>query len=270
MMQHNAKVLENCRINDTCLQLSLSCPSSWAAALPGQFVMLRLPAAGVFAPFLPRPFSIYRVTGDGRLDILYRVVGRATCAMAALGPGDGLNVLGPLGNGFSFGPDLKRAFLVAGGIGVPPVAFLAQRLAGQAGTAVDCTVFLGGASASDILCEADFASLGMTVCIATEDGSAGTKGLVTDILAPALEKQAPDVVFACGPPGMLRAVGSMATTRKVACQVSIETMMACGMGACMGCAVRSADKQAGYKHACTDGPVFDFNRIDLCGPLLSG
>ena len=271
MMQHNAKVLENRRINDTCLQLGLSCPSSWAAAVPGQFVMLRLRSSGIFAPFLPRPFSIYRVTAEGRLDILYRMVGRATCAMAALGPGDDLNVLGPLGNGFSCSPDLKQAFLVAGGIGVPPVAFLAQHLAVRKGTAaVDCTVFLGGATASDILCEADFPSLGMTVCIATEDGSAGTKGQVTDILAPSLENQAPDAVFACGPPGMLRTVGSMATTRKVACQVSIETMMACGMGACMGCAVRSADNQAVYKHACTDGPVFDFSRIDLYGPLLCG
>ncbi|MDY6831906.1 MAG: dihydroorotate dehydrogenase electron transfer subunit [Thermodesulfobacteriota bacterium] len=271
MMQHNAKVLENRRINDTCLQLGLSCPSSWAAAVPGQFVMLRLRSSGVSAPFLPRPFSIYRVTGDGRLGILYRVVGRATCAMAALDPGDDLDVLGPLGNGFSCSSDLKRAFLVAGGIGVPPVAFLARHLAGRKGaTAVDCTVFLGGATASDILCEADFSSIGMTVHIATEDGSAGTKGLVTDILAPALEDQAPDAVFACGPPGMLRAVGSMATTRKVACQVSIETMMACGMGACMGCAVRSADNQAAYKHACTDGPVFDFAAIDLSHRLFCG
>ncbi|MFZ5564540.1 MAG: dihydroorotate dehydrogenase electron transfer subunit, partial [Thermodesulfobacteriota bacterium] len=220
-------------------------------------------AAGASAPFLPRPFSIYRVTAEGRVDILYRVVGRATRAMADLRPDDTINLLGPLGNGFSPGRNIKRAFLVAGGIGVPPIAFLARRMAGMAGPQVRCTVFLGGATAADILCGEDFSALGLEVHVTTEDGSAGTKGLVTGILAPAFENKDPDAVFACGPLGMLQAVGRMAAARNVKCQVSIETMMACGMGACMGCAVRSADAGAVYKHACTDGPVFDFDTINL-------
>lgn len=264
MIQHKATVLDNRRVKGNCWQLGLSCPAQWADAAPGQFVMIRLPDSGASAPFLPRPFSIYRVTGGGRLDILYRVVGRATGAMSGLGAGDTLNMLGLLGNGFTLG-SIKRAFLVAGGIGVPPVAFLAQRMADTLGTEGRCTVFLGGATAADILCEEDFSALGMDVRVATEDGSTGTQGLVTDILAPALDNEAPDAVFACGPLGMLRAVGQMAATRQVCCQVSIETMMACGMGACMGCAVRSAGSRTLYKHACTDGPVFDFGSIDLSG-----
>jgi len=105
--------------------------------------------------------------------------------------------------------------------------------------------------------ETIFAGLGMTVCVTTDDGSAGKKGLITNALAPALKEKRPDMIYACGPEPMLRAVSHIAETEEVPCQISIETLMACGMGACLGCAVESKREGDLYFHACVDGPVFD-------------
>ncbi len=267
MIRYTAKVLENQRENSRCMRMVLSCPEEILSAVPGQFVMLSVPGKDG-RPFLPRPFSIYRTSSSpGSFEILYRVVGPGTRLMAGFPAEDLVGVTGPLGNGFSLYKGVKKCFLVAGGIGVPPIAFLARTISKIPDSGIKCSAFLGGATSDDILCKNDFLSCGMDLHIATEDGSKGAQGLITEILEPEIAKNRPDAVFACGPMPMLNAVGKMANARGIPCQVSIETVMACGLGACMGCAVRAGNRQHGYRHVCKDGPVFEYNAIDLTGTV---
>jgi dihydroorotate dehydrogenase electron transfer subunit len=252
--------------------LGLVAPGFSGAFAPGQFVMVRPPLG--LDPFLPRAFSIYHLepAADGAVpvvELLYKVLGKGTQCLSRMEPGQEVELLGPLGNSFSGPEHLGTAVLVAGGIGVPPIAALAAALArdrgpgtrdqGQGGPQLE--VFLGGKTYEDILCVKDFEEAGATVRIATEDGSLGTRGLVTDLLAPFLlgSRQSALTLFTCGPPGMLAAVARLAEARGVPCQTSVEANMACGFGACMGCAleVRSNGAAPSYKLVCKDGPVFD-------------
>jgi dihydroorotate dehydrogenase electron transfer subunit len=174
--------------------------------------------------------------------------------------------------------------LVAGGIGVPPIAALASHISNPQSPLRNCEVFLGGKTSDDILCVKDFEAIGATIHITTEDGSLGTRGLVTDLLGPLLDsvggpaarplgspkpsrrrtaaprrRSPPVCVYTCGPAGMLAAVARLAEKHGVACQTSVEANMACGFGACMGCAieVRSNGQEPSYRLVCKDGPVFD-------------
>ncbi len=223
---------------------------------------------GACDPLLPRAFSLYRMTAspDPVIEILYKVVGKGTQQMARMEPGRAVEVLGPLGNAFT--PPLQgvRPVLVAGGIGVPPVAALAREMTSTqqaAGSGQNAEVFLGGKTAEDILCLKEFEEAGAGVHVTTEDGSLGTRGLITDLLEPFLLGAASSALtlYTCGPPGMLSAVARLAATHRVPCQVSMEANMACGFGACMGCAVEVTDLDRRYKLVCKDGPVFDSREI---------
>jgi dihydroorotate dehydrogenase electron transfer subunit len=259
----------------------LRVPRELARFVPGQFVMLRTGAA--HDPLLPRPYSIYRAGGrpggrDGYLDVLYRVVGRGTAGLAAVGPGRAVQLLGPLGRGFTRPDPAGAAVLVAGGVGVPPIAALARALAGRAGERPGrgrrppVLAFVGGRSRADILGAADFRASGAALHVSTEDGSRGHRGLVTELLAAQLDRLAAErgaprpTIFACGPAGMLRAVAGLAAAHGLACQVSLEEHMACGFGACVGCVVEMRPRAEGaegprYRLACTDGPVFDAEEV---------
>jgi dihydroorotate dehydrogenase electron transfer subunit len=145
-------------------------------------------------------------------------------------------------------------------VGVASLYCLAVDLAERGRIA--STVFLGGCSVGDILCEKEFRALGARVCISTEDCSLGEMGFVTSLVEKTLaEDGKPDIIYACGPAAMLKAVSDIAGAHGVSCQVSLETFMACGFGACLGCAVERAGGDEGYLHACTDGPVFDSRRV---------
>ncbi len=227
-------------------------------AKPGQFVMVRLPDRRI--PLLRRPFSIHRrLIKKGEVsgfELLYKVVGQGTEALSKMKVGDVLDVLGPLGNGYSYPQNIRNMFLVAGGIGVASLYYLAVDLAEH--RAARLTVFIGGCSASDILCREGFESIGAKVRIATEDGSLGERGVVTSLVREELDLGATsDMICACGPQGMLEAVGDIAAAHNVSCQISLESTMACGFGVCLGCAVEKAGSPGTYFHACTDGPVFD-------------
>ncbi len=299
-----------------------------AAAFPpgfaaGSFVMVRPPQVG--DPFLPRAFSIYRVsrTADAMpvVEILYKIVGKGTQYLAGQESGQEIELLGPLGKSFTPPPPDRTAVLVAGGIGVPPIAALARTLASREGSevrgprsevrdrvsGVRCQVseaespstvhgplptadaprstvhspqsmvhgpssmvaFLGGKTAEDILCVSDFKEVGIEPHITTEDGSLGTRGLITDLLGPFLAgpplttHHSPLTLYTCGPPGMLAAVARLAEGYGVPCQASVEANMACGFGACMGCAIETRSSSPGrqYKLVCKDGPVFDAREI---------
>ncbi len=236
--------------------LTLRAPRIAARVRPGQFVHLRVP--NLADALLRRPFSVFRAEA-GRLALLYKPVGRGTRAMEALRPGETVNLLGPLGYGFP--PVSRRRFpiLVAGGYGAAALYLLAQR------APVKGLVLIGGARAADLLCAREFRALGWAVRAATEDGSAGTRGLVTDLLDRWLERErrgrVPEL-FACGPNGMLRAVCARALAGGWRGWVSVDRHMGCGLGACLACVqkVRARD-DAGratwtWARVCTEGPVF--------------
>jgi len=264
LFQKNVQILHHIKVGPRYFRMGLAFPELARMAGPGQFVMVRLPDRHI--PLLRRPFSVHNrlVEGDEvcGFELLYKVVGQTTQAMSGLEAGDLLDVLGPLGKGFSCPEGIREVFLVAGGIGVASLYYLSLLLEEERG--VRPTVFLGGRTAADILCQGAFESMCTKVAITTEDGSLGEKGVITSMVQQALNVDGkPDIIYACGPTGMLKAVSDIARTYEVSCQISLETVMACGFGVCLGCAVPKAGSPEAYLHACTDGPVFDSRAILL-------
>ena len=265
MFQHQAQVLWNQKISSDCYKIGLTCPAHYAMARPGQFIMLGL--IGQTDPLLRRPFSIHNlIISEGRtegFELLYKVVGKATGILSQHPAGAVVDILGPLGTGFIIPRTAKGIHVVAGGIGVAPMLFLTSRLFRDNFDFSDCRVFLGGRTKEDLLCRDDFVQLGLTVDTTTDDGTAGDQCLVTHPLEEAVDRNPPDLIVACGPMAMLACVTGIAEKHQIACQVSIETAMACGMGACLGCAVEGRAEPDRYLHACLDGPVFDAADLNL-------
>lgn len=239
------------------------------AARAGQFVhVLPHPRESegenswLFDPLLRRAFSIMDANGD-ELEVLFRVEGRGTKELARTEVGEWIDLLGPLGNGFSLQKASKSAILVGGGVGVPPMVFTARVLKEKG---VECQMLLGARSATDVLCEDRFTSLS----IATDDGSRGHHGRVGDLLEQALEQALPDVVFACGPYQMLRAIAQICEAKRVECEVSLEENMPCGIGVCNGCVVPTratdtnllGDDYGRFRRICVHGPACDAREID--------
>ena len=265
MIQEKVQILFNKNVAPGYFKIGLNCQREYLEAKPGQFVMLRL-CDGI-EPLLSRPFSIHRlIFRKGQLvgiEILYKVIGSFTKKLSVLKKNEFIDILGPLGRGFSIPQNMKSIFMVAGGIGVAPMVFLASQLKSSQMNISKCRMFLGGRSKDDILCFDDFNQLKIAVQLTTDDGSIGSKGLVTHALEKALAENPPDIIYACGPQQMLKSAVVLAQKFSVKCQVSVETIMACGMGACLGCAVEQRGASEKYLHACYDGPVFDANTITL-------
>jgi dihydroorotate dehydrogenase electron transfer subunit len=265
MIQTLATVLYNTRLGASYGRIGLACGSGFARSKPGQFVMLGFPET--LEPFLRRPFSIHRAIGDEGswrgIELLYKVVGPATRRLAQAAAGESVSLLGPLGSAFAMPPGTRRLYVAAGGVGVAPLVFLVEQLHRHHRPELECRVFLGGRSRDDLLCIEDFQRLGLAVVPTTDDGSCGDQCFVTTPLEEAIRQDPPDLVLACGPREMLACVVGIVRRHCIACQISIETMMACGMGACLGCAVKGAKDEARFLHACLDGPVLDADEIQL-------
>ncbi|MEJ7734431.1 MAG: dihydroorotate dehydrogenase electron transfer subunit [Polyangiaceae bacterium] len=221
----------------------------------GQFAMVRGAAWGD-APLLPRPMSL--LTGGHRPSILIKVVGEGTRRMAHASGGEPFDLLAPLGIPWSACPTDRTPLLVAGGVGVAPLVFLARKLGERKALSI-----YGGRTADDLPMHEELAALG-ELRVATEDGSRGTRGRVTVALEVALDELAraatPPKVYCCGPDRMMAAVAALCATRGVDCEVSLETPMACGYGVCLGCPVKKS--AGGYLYACTEGPCIAAERID--------
>ena len=215
-------------------------------ARPGQFVMVR--CTSTHDPLLPRPFSLNESDGE-TFSLLLQVRGRGTALLARKRPGDTLHLLGPLGKGFPL-PRGAKALLVAGGVGVAPLRFLARVLK-EEGKKV--FFFYGARSAKDLILLDELEALGVETICATEDGSKGAKGLVTEPLREFLEVEETGEIFACGPLPMLQAVSDLAREFGLKAYLSLEAQMACGLGMCLGCAFPRKD--GSYLHVCTEGPV---------------
>ena len=264
LFQKQVPIVHHVKVGPVYFKMGLAFPELARFARPGQFVMVKPPARRI--PLLRRPLSVHNcLIKRGEVygfELLYKVVGQGTQALSEMKTGDVLDVLGPLGNGFSCSEDIREAFLVAGGVGVASLHYLGVELAKN--PAARSTVFLGGCSADDILCQEEFESFGAKVRITTEDCSLGAEGVITSLVQQALEVDGkPDMIYACGPTAMLKAVSHMAATYNLACQISLETAMACGFGVCLGCAVEKAGSPGSYFHACTDGPVFDSRDVQI-------
>lgn len=259
VVQETIEITENKRISESYFRIRAACGTHYANAAAGQFVTLRL--LDQKEPLLRRPFSIHQVTigpdGIPEIEILYRVVGGFTSKLSRQPAGSNLDLLGPLGHGFTVAAHTRPAAVVAGGIGVAPLVFLVWQLKQTKMDPGLITVFLGGQSKNDILCRDRFEQMGVRTKTATEDGSLGFHGLVTTPLETWLKTADPAMIYACGPHGMLMAVGKIARSANIACEISIETLMACGLGVCMGCAVKTSSSGEGFEHVCKHGPVFN-------------
>ena len=259
MIEQYAEIAFNDQINENTWLMGLRSSEIAKSAKPGQFVMIRVRSSS--DPLLRRPFSICGVKKDLFL-VLYRVVGQGTAIMAQAGEGDELSVLGPLGKGFRLPKKDQEPVLVAGGIGVAPLAFLAQSMKAKA-----FPFFMGFGSAGEIIDLEHLSGSRMEISIATDDGTAGHAGPVTDLLETFLKSKKAKgknlSLCTCGPKPMLKRIAEMAEHHKVLCQFSLEANMACGLGACQGCAVRaSSNEKNPYVLVCRDGPVFPVHAID--------
>ena len=234
MRQTIYTILENRALTDSVFRLLLAGDTS-AITAPGQFVNIALDGL-----FLRRPISVCDAEED-RLTLIYKVVGKGTAQMAAMDPGETLDILAGLGNGYDLSVAGDKPLLLGGGAGVPPMYLLAKKLIAQG---KQVTVCLGFNSAEEIFYEDEFRALGADVRVATVDGSHGEKGFVTDILPKTCTHY-----YACGPEPMLKAVYR---TVPGSGQLSFEERMGCGFGACMGCSCKTI---TGYKRICKDGPV---------------
>jgi dihydroorotate dehydrogenase electron transfer subunit len=230
-------------------------------AQPGQFLMVR--PSKFPEPLLPRPFSIHRVQGD-HIDLLFKAVGQGTRQLAELKKGDRLEVRGPLGRGFVLNED-QEPVLVAGGMGVAPLLFLAETLkqTQKRFSKNPPRLFIGARTQNELLRLKEFKQAGVEIGVATEDGSSGEKGLVTGLLKKKLQKPSSNqALFVCGPNLMLKAVGNWAIEKGISCQLSLEARMACGLGACLGCAMaRKEGAGFTYVNVCQEGPVFEAREV---------
>lgn len=275
MLQRTARTIENVPLAERTFRIRLECPNVAVTIRPGQFVMLRLP--GVTDPLLGRPFALYDTVVDGTgsavgLDIVYLVVGKMTGLLAEVKPGEPIEVWGPLGNGF---PDLSgsdHVVCVAGGIGQTPFLAFARELLGTRGYGGDAprrraqrvSLYYGVRTANLAAGVDDFIAAGCEVRLASDDGSIGFNGFVTQLLA----KDHPLGPFVgCGPEPMLHALAKLTAGWGAKCYVSLETPMACGFGACFSCVTKVKTPEGwDYKRVCIDGPVFDAGVLETGEP----
>ncbi|MGB2769999.1 MAG: dihydroorotate dehydrogenase electron transfer subunit [Candidatus Zixiibacteriota bacterium] len=261
--QLSCSVLSNEKLLDNIFKLTLFSSHICEKAKPGNFVHLRVDSGG--SPLLRRPFSIHHVDrGKNRFEILVKVVGEGTAILSQKSPGDVLDLLGPIGNSFSLPPKGREVMLVAGGMGIAPLWFLFARLAGRV-SREDLTVFLGAKSKSELLYADRLNRSRAKLITATDDGSAGKRGLITEVFLKEIKRRGRDpdklAVYSCGPHQMLKRMSQIAKSLDLSCQVSLETHMACGVGACWGCVVKENTET--YKRVCVDGPVFDAREVVL-------
>ncbi len=231
---------------------TILCPEVAQVASPGQFVHIR---ANGFT--LRRPISICGIDKEkGTLRIVFEVRGEGTAELTRLNEGELIDMLAPLGHGFTVDGNLDKVILIGGGIGTPPMLPLAKIYGAKA------VAISGFRNASAVILQDDFKRTGADTVLCTDDGSAGYHGFVTDPLAKELENGGIGMVYACGPMPMLKRIAAMCAEKNVPCEISLEERMACGIGACLGCACRTKRNDEEYfAHVCKDGPVFNAEEV---------
>jgi dihydroorotate dehydrogenase electron transfer subunit len=261
MFDQALKILFNEKITPDTLLLGFRSSEIAAESRPGQFVMIRV--NNTFNPLLRRPFSICGIRDKETVLILYRILGKGTSILSRKKEGEIISVMGPLGNGFKLPNEDVKALLIAGGMGVAPLFYLAGEI-----ISTDIELMSGFRTSREIIRPDPINDLSIDMSIATDDGTSDYKGFVTDLLQEYIDRhsQSPDslMVYSCGPVPMLRKTATITAGHNIPCQVSLETHMACGLGACQGCAVKVSkpESMSPYRHVCRDGPVFSSCDID--------
>jgi len=244
------KIIENLKVNSGIYKISFIDKYIADNARPGMFVNIKIPLDS--SMILRRPFSIYDVNGE-KVSVIYSVVGKGTEVLSHINEGDEIDVIGPLGNGFKL--ERKTAYLIGGGCGTPPLYFLGKVLKSKG---IPVYTFLGFSGKNKVILTDEFEKISMNTCYSTDDGSAGEAGNVIQILK---NYNIDGVIYACGPKGFLSALKELCIERSIPAQVSLEEVMGCGFGVCLGCAVK--DFGGSYKYVCKDGPVFDIFEVEL-------
>jgi dihydroorotate dehydrogenase electron transfer subunit len=266
-LQTEGIVIGNRRIKSLYFILGIYCPPIANQIKPGQFIMLKV--SEIHSPILRRPFSVYKSFPDshrekqkrGCLFILYKKVGKGTQEMTTFRRNQKVDLIGPLGNGFSFPPLPSSAdiILVGGGLGIISLYPLAGALKDKR-----LFVFIGGKTRDDILCVEDFKKFNSIISVATEDGSLGFHGTVIDLFSSQIKtykRNEKYYVYSCGPVAMLEALARTVKSKRFICQASLEARMGCGFGACWGCVVKTSDSKTPYQRVCKEGPVFSLEDI---------
>ena len=253
--QEKCRVTAIDRLAPDIYRLTAHAPLIAGAARPGQFVMVRV--AERYDPLLRRPFSIHQQSAEGTIGLLFKAIGRGTDILAGVDVGESLDLIGPLGRGFDLARN-RPVCIIGGGMGIAPLYFLARRLLiSDRQPALD-QVLLGARNREELaLLAGEFRELGYPVQTATDDGSMGHHGFIPDLLDAVLP--AVSQVYTCGPHPMMKTIVKMCSQADVPCQVSLETHMACGLGACLGCTVLGAE--GNYVHVCKQGPVFHAGEV---------
>jgi dihydroorotate dehydrogenase electron transfer subunit len=261
-----AEVIANHPLSADYNVLTLRAPEIARAAAPGQFVMVK--AGGAADPLLRRPFSVFEIIRDhagvaSALSLLNKRIGPSTALVYAAAPGQRVSCLGPLGRPFSLIDAPAEAWMVAGGVGLAPFLTLAGSLRARG---VHSTLFYGARRADELFCQNPFRDLEVELTLTTEDGSAGERGRVTGPLEQRLASRAPNaplMLYACGPEGMLAATAKMAMRYGRPCQVSVERIMGCGLGGCYSCVVPMRAEHGRFHHvrSCLSGPVLAGDQI---------
>ena len=245
-------------------RLQLAAPEITALAQPGQF--LHISCGHTLDPLLRRPLSLHDVDRNkGEITLFYRVAGKGTAHLAQLSAGAGINLLGPLGRGFTIPGDKVQPILAAGGMGIAPLFFLLRELTRRHITA---HVFLGAATAQMLFFQEEIQAMGHRISVATDDGSLGYHGVVTTLLADFLATLSPtdlshSAIYSCGPSGMLRHISSIVKEKGIPGEISLEEHMGCGVGACLSCVfkIKEARDNWRYQRICTEGPVFPAEKV---------
>lgn len=274
-VQRRVTIQENVSLSDDVFRVRFACPEIACRGVPGQFVMVR--SAHRDDPLIGRPLALYDILLSSAdeptwIDLVYRVGGRGTSELARMRPGQALDVWGPLGNGFPTASG-RPLIMVAGGIGQTPFLLLGKEALGQAVYGVPARpvrstrqVYLcyGAKTAAGLVGTEDFERAGITTTLATDDGTRGHHGFVTDLLKQRVDSldEQPEIAC-CGPKPMMRRVSEFAAQRQLTCHVSLETPMACGIGICFTCVekIRTGDDRWDYQRTCVCGPVFDANDV---------
>lgn len=253
--QEKSTVINREHLTTDVIRLTANAPRIAAAAKPGQFAMIRIGQS--LDPLLRRPFSIHRTNRDGSVSFLFKVIGKGTEMLASVEPGTVIDLIGPLGKGFDLQPDGPFC-MIGGGMGIAPLYFLAQKFRESEHGYNNQPVLLGAQTQAELLIlSEEFTELGYSVLTATDDGSLGHQGFVTELLDEILAQVRQ--VYVCGPLPMMKVVALKCLDAGVPCQVSLETHMACGLGACLGCTFPATG--GGYKHVCKDGPVLTASEV---------
>ncbi len=255
VIEESAELLRNENLGPRLYLMTLKAPGISSTVLPGQFVHMKIP--GMDDHPLRRPFSVYAADDTlGTIDILYQVVGYGTDVMTGLPLGATLSLVGPVGHGWVVPASAKKVLLVGGGVGAAPLYMLCEHCVASG---IETTVVLGAATHGMLVCRKRYSDLlGKNPRCATDDGTYGHAGFCTGLVEMALDEGGYDWVATCGPTPLMRIVAGMAADHGVACSVSMEKKMACGIGACLGCIVDTTD---GNKRACVDGPVFPAEKV---------